>query len=175
MNNQFLLRMGGGATIVNAVFNQIKRKTGMIKLEFNTVIEQPIAKVFSFLANPENETQWQTDLVEAKLTSDGPIGVGATGRDVRTFMGRETVTTWQVTAFEPNQKIVFKVIAGPMPFEGAYLFEVVDGATRFTYRVQSETPGFAKLFAPLISRIIKSQGQKQMAALKRALESQGTR
>lgn len=144
----------------------------MIKLEFNTLIKQPVEKVFAFLANPENEPQWQLDLIEAKLTSADPIGVGATGRDVRKFMGRETVTTWQVAEFERNQKMVFKVISGPMPFEGAYLFETVDGGTKFIYKVQAETSGFSKLFDPLVSRLIKSQGEEQMVALKKALESQ---
>lgn len=142
----------------------------MIKIEFNTMIQQPLEKVFAFLANPENETQWQSDLTEATLTSAGPMGVGSTGRDVRKFMGKETVTTWQVTAFEPNQKMAFRVISGPMPFEGAYVFETAEGATRFVYQVQAETSGFSKLFDPLVARFVKSQGEKQMAALKRALE-----
>jgi hypothetical protein len=129
--------------------------------------------VFAFLANPENETQWQADLIEAKLTSPGPIGVGATGRDVRKFMGRETVTTWQVTEFEPNQKMAFKVISGPMPFQGAYIFETANGSTRFVYKVTAETSGLSRLFDPLVSRLVRSQGEKQMAALKTALEASG--
>ena len=144
----------------------------MIKIDLNAVILRPVEKVFAFLANPENETQWQPDLHESKLTSTGPIGVGATGRDVRKFMGRETVTTWQVSDFEPNQKMVFKVISGPMPFQGAFAFEPVAGGTRVVYIVQAETSGFSQLFDPLVSRLIRSQGEKQMAALKAALEAQ---
>ena len=136
------------------------------------MIQQPLAKVFAFLANPENETQWESDLIEAKLTSAGPIGVGSTGRDLRRFMGKETVTTWQVTEFEPNQKMTFKVISGPMPFEGMFVFETVDGGTRLVYKVQAKTSGFSRLFDPLVARFVKSQGEKQMFALKRALEVQ---
>ena len=66
-----------------------------------------------FLPTPENETKWQPDLLSAKLTSNGPVGVGAEGCDVRKFMGKETVTTWRVTEFVPNRKMTFKVIAGP--------------------------------------------------------------
>lgn len=143
----------------------------MIEIEFNTMIKRPIEKVFAFLANPENETQWQADLIEAKQTSTGPIVVGATGRDVRKFMSRETVTIWQVTEFEPNQKMAFKVTAGPMPFQGAYIFKAVDGGTRLVYKVTAVTSGVSRLFDPLVSRFVKSQGEKQMAALKTALEA----
>lgn len=144
----------------------------MIKIQFNTMIKQPLEKVFAFLSNPENETRWQPDLRESKLTSAGPIGVGATGRDVRTFMGREAVTTWQVSEYEPNRKMAFQVISGPMPFQGSFLFEAMEEGISVVYIVQAETSGLSKLFDPFVSRLIRSQGQKQMAALKEVLEAQ---
>lgn len=44
-----------------------KSESQLIKLEFSVLIKQPIEKVFAFLANPENETQWQPDLTEARF------------------------------------------------------------------------------------------------------------
>ena len=143
----------------------------MIKLEFETTIKKPVEEVFAFLANPENETKWQPDLLSAKLTSNGPVGVGAEGCDVRKFMGKETVTTWRVTEFVPNRKMTFKVIAGPMPFQGTYDFKSANGGTKLIYRVQAETSGASKLLEPLVSRMVKGQGEKQMTALKQALET----
>ena len=144
----------------------------MVKAEFVTEIARPVGEVFAYLADVENETQWQPDLVEARLTSPGPVAVGAQGRDVRKFMGREVVTTWEVTEFEPDQRMTFKVITGPMPFSGSLVFEPDGNGTRLVYLVQAETSGISKLFDPLVSRVVSGQGRKQMAALKRVLEEQ---
>lgn len=67
--------------------------------------------------------------------------------------------------------MAFKVISGPMPFQGAYIFEAVNGSTRFVYEVTTETSGLSRLFDPLVSRQVRSQGEKQMAALKKVLEA----
>jgi uncharacterized protein YndB with AHSA1/START domain len=144
----------------------------MINIEFNTLINQPVDKVFAYLTDVSNETEWQSDLKEARLTSSGSIGVGSTGQDTRLFMGRETVTTWEVTVFEPNKKMAFKVVKGPLPFEGVYLFAPENAGTRFIYQVQAKTQGLARLFDPLVSGMVNNTGKKQMSALKRALERQ---
>ena len=143
----------------------------MIEVEYVAVINRPCEEVFAFVSNPENETQWQSGLIEAKQTSDGPMGVASTGRDVRRIMGKKTVAAWRITKFEPNRQFAFAVISGPMPFQGSYAFETVDDGTRVTCIIQAQTAGFSKLFDPVVSRLIKRQGEKQIAALKQVLEA----
>jgi len=85
----------------------------MIEVEYAAVINRSCEEVFAFVSNPENETQWQSGLIEAKQTSDGPMGVASTGRDVRRIMGKKTVAAWRITKFEPNRQFAFAVISGP--------------------------------------------------------------
>lgn len=144
----------------------------MIRFEHSVVINRPLEKVFAFLSVSENETQWQAGLVESKHTSQGPTGVGTTGRDVRKFMGREVVTTWKVTEYEPNKMFAFKVISGPVPFQGAYTFDRVDGGTRVTITAQAEMRGLSRLFEPMIIRSGKRQYENDFTALKKVLEAQ---
>jgi uncharacterized protein YndB with AHSA1/START domain len=60
----------------------------MAKLEISTVINRPVEEVFAFLSNPENWPKWISGSIEAKKTSEGPIGVGTTWRQVLTFLGQ---------------------------------------------------------------------------------------
>lgn len=144
----------------------------MVTAKWATNIRRSRNMVFSFLADPRNETQWQSDLVESKLLSSGAVGVGSTGCDVRMFMGKTTTTTWQVTEFLPSETMAFKVVSGPMPFEGSFALESIEDGTRVIYRVQARTSGISKLFDPLLSYYVRVRGHKQMKALKAALEAQ---
>lgn len=143
----------------------------MIKMEQSIVINCPSEQVFTFIANPENETKWQADLVESTFTSNGAVGVGSKGRDLRQFMGKPVETTWEVTEYQPSQKMAFRVITGPIPFQGSYIFEPVQDGTKFTFTAWAETKGLSKLFDPIVSRMGKKQYERDLATLKTVLET----
>jgi hypothetical protein len=60
----------------------------MRRFESSFVINRPLEEVFAFLANLENDAKWRREWVEAKNTSEGPLGVGATSCLVGEFRGR---------------------------------------------------------------------------------------
>ena len=137
--------------------------------ETSVVIARPATDVFAFLARPENETQWQQDLVESRQTSPGPMGVGATGEDVRMSMVRRMVTSWTCTALETDRRFAFRVTK-PVPFLAEYRFETVPEGTRVT--MSAEPAGFTRLLWPVITRAGRKQYETNFTALKRVLESQ---
>lgn len=61
-----------------------------------------------------NHPRWDPDVVELTKTSDGPIGVGTTGREVRSFNGRRFVSGFRVTRFEPVSAFSFRGTEGAM-------------------------------------------------------------
>lgn len=132
------------------------------------VIERPVGRVFEYLADPENEKDWQGGLVESRKTSAGPMGVGATGEDVRMSMGRRMVTSWTCTGWEPDSSFAFRVTK-PVPFAARYLLEAVNGGTRLT--MTAEPTGFTRLLWPLITRAGRRQYEENFATLRRVLES----
>jgi len=105
----------------------------MLKLKTSAVINRSIEEVFEFVANTENDMMWQSDVLEAKDTSEGPIGVGHTYKQTFQFLGRRLESTYEVTEFEANRKFIFKNTAGPIPIEGGFTCEPVpEGATKIT-------------------------------------------
>jgi hypothetical protein len=87
-------------------------------------------------------------------------------------MGRKIVTAWEVTEYEPNQTIGFRVTSGPLPFQGKYAFETVDGGTRVTLTARAATSGLSRLFEPVAARLGKRQYKNDFATLKELLERQ---
>jgi hypothetical protein len=144
----------------------------MINLEKSIVINRPMADVFNYIATPANETAWQADLVESKFTSPEPVDVGSEGRDLRKFMGRQIETIWQVTAFQPNHKMAFKVIKGPMLFEASYSFVPVKNGTELTFQAWAQTKGISRLFDPLVNWMGNKQYERDLGNLKSVLEGQ---
>ena len=59
----------------------------MVKIEHSLVIARPIDQVFVFLVNPSNNSLWQEGVIESRQISEGPVGVGTRGRDIREFFG----------------------------------------------------------------------------------------
>ncbi len=77
----------------------------MVKRETSIIIDRPIGEVFAVLADPKNQPQWDSSLLEARLVPEGPVSVGTRIIEVRKFMGRTSENTGEVIEFEPNAKI----------------------------------------------------------------------
>ena len=101
------------------------------------VINRPIEEVFAYMNDPANDTQWQSVVVESKVTSEGPVGVGTTGFNVIRFLGRKIEANYEITEHEQNKKSTIKSTSGPIPFTGTRTFESVEGGTRVTESIEA--------------------------------------
>ncbi|HEX6306409.1 MAG TPA: SRPBCC family protein, partial [Anaerolineales bacterium] len=86
-------------------------------IESSVVINQPVEDVFAYYTDLENETQWRIGVLELETTSEGPIGVGTTTREVTQFLGRRIENTAVVTEYEPNKVVAMETTSGPIPFK----------------------------------------------------------
>ena len=144
----------------------------MTKLEQSVVINRPIEEVFAFVSDFEKSPQWMAELVEAKQTSAGSLGVGTTLSGVAQPLGRRAESTQEVTEYKPNRRFAIKSTSGPVASEDAYTFESVAGGTKVTRVVEAELGGFFKLAEPLIVRMMGRQFETNFAHLKDLLEAQ---
>jgi uncharacterized protein YndB with AHSA1/START domain len=144
----------------------------MTKLEASVVINRPVEEVFTFVSDFENSTQWMAELVEAKQTSEGPLGVGTTVSAVAKPLGRRAESTQEVVEYEPNRKFAIKSISGPVNSQDNYTFESVAGGTKVTRVAEAEMVGFFKLAEPLAVRMMRRQFDTNFANLKDLLEAQ---
>ena len=142
----------------------------MINVEVSTVINRPVADVFAFFTEPANNPKWEEGLIECRMASPGPMGVGAQVLEVRKFMGRHMESTLEVTAYEPNKKYAVKVASGPIQFDLSAMFETVGDGTKISTSGQGEPGGFFKLAEGLVKKQLQSQVEGDMGRLKKVLE-----
>lgn len=84
----------------------------MIRVNHAIDVERPADEVFDRLVRIEDLPRWQPAIVEAKLTSPGPIGVGSTARIVVSAAGQRTEAIGTITAFERPRIIALEATAG---------------------------------------------------------------
>lgn len=136
-------------------------------------IDRPVAEVFAFFADAENDPQWRPGVTEIKR--DGPLVKGARYRQrIAGPGGRAIPADIEVTEYVPDELVAFRVIAGPVRPQGSYRFATgATGATGtdVTFALTAELTGLKKL---LMGRPVQKSMDGEMAGLdkaKRVLES----
>lgn len=145
----------------------------MIKAELSTVINRSVEEVFKYVAMGffENYSKWEPTVLELEKTSQDPVGVGTTGRQVMNVNSERRLaeSTFRVTNYDPNRK--FSVTSTGKPyFKTSYTFEPVDSSTKVTYAFEFGIDGVAKLFEPLIAGSVNKGSQDAVDNLKKLLE-----
>ena len=145
----------------------------MIRIQASVTINRPLEEVFRFMTDNQNALQWQSGLLEARVTND-VVGIGKTWVDVVQFLGRRIEIASELTEFEPLRMVGFKSTSGPIPLEGRYVFEPDGEGTKVTFTMQGEAGGFFKLAEPIVARATQRQWETNLANLKDLLEQRDT-
>ena len=124
-------------------------------------IRRPVDQVFRFLADGRTATQWRSGVLDvAKVSGDG---LGAVYRQqVRGPGGRPVDADYEITAFETDELIAFRTVAGPVRPTGSFAFEAMGDATILTFRLDAELGGWKRLF---MSRPVQATMDAEMRAL----------
>jgi hypothetical protein len=79
----------------------------------STLIHKPAEDVFQFIGTEffQNYPKWSPEVVELKPLSDGPMRLGVLAKQVRVDHGHRSESTFKVTDFEPNRRIVFSGVS----------------------------------------------------------------
>jgi uncharacterized protein YndB with AHSA1/START domain len=143
----------------------------MITHELEVLVNRPVEAVFAFLTDATPYTRWQSQLVDYRQTSAGPLAVGSTGVAVRTVMGQQNESTWQVTDLIPNAVFTVKSTSGPFAYEVAHTLQPAESSTRLHVHFQAQPTGLLKIAEPVMAGAVKKDLEDSYQHLKALLES----
>jgi hypothetical protein len=149
-----------------------EEENAMMNFELNTHIHRPLTQVFSFVATPENDFQWQYGTLTSAQVSQGEVGIGTLFRVVGHLMGQRLETLYEVTTFELNRCYGFRSVTGPVDSHIHYRFEITDGATRIQMTLETDLRDLFKASNTIIIKRFKKQYKENLAMLKSILEAQ---
>ncbi len=142
----------------------------MVRVEGSIHIHRPVEHVYSFAVMPEKVPLWSAVPLEARKTSEGPVGVGTTASFVNTFYGRRMTADFEVTEFEPNLRFCSKTTSAPFPVHNTMTFERMGAGTRMTQTIEAEPGGFFRVAEPILRLVGERELKKSLLNLKGVLE-----
>ncbi|MDQ1730703.1 MAG: hypothetical protein QOK10_862 [Pseudonocardiales bacterium] len=127
-------------------------------------IDRPIEAVFAFFADAENDPQWRQHVKEIQRV--GPIGPGMTYRQkIAGPGGRAIPSDFEMTSYQPDSHLAFRVTAGPVRPTGDYQLRAVEGGTEVTMSLDAQLSGLKGL---LMSRPVQKAMDSEVASLDKA-------
>ena len=143
----------------------------MINLNISTMIYRPIKQVFNFMSAPENDFQWQCEILASARLSEGVSAIGTLFRSISHLMGHRVESTFEVTEYEPNRKYGFKSLSGPLQSQTSYTFEIAAGSTKITVSTQANVVNFFQVGEGILEKKMKKQLKENLVMLKNILEA----
>ena len=137
----------------------------------STIINRPSEEIFAVLTNLENDLKWRSEWVDARKTTESPIGIGTRFRLFAKAFGRRIETVYEMIQDEPNRIVGWKAMSGPIPLTFQRSFESIEGGTRLTIKYQAELRGFMKLAMSFMIGSVKKQHEGDLRKLKELMEA----
>jgi uncharacterized membrane protein len=143
-----------------------------VDVTVSTVIERPIAAVAAYAGDPSNAPDWYRRISAAEWRTDPPITLGSRVTFRARFLGRDLVYTYEITEYEPGERVAMQTSEGPFPMHTTYTWRAVgDRVTHMTLRNHGEPSGLSKFAAPLMAMAMKRAMTQDLGDLKRRLEA----
>ena len=135
-------------------------------------IDRPRDQVAEFAADPDNAPRWYTNIKGVTWKSPRPLAVGSRIEFLAEFLGRRLVYTYEVQEVEPDERLVMATAEGPFPMRTTYTWADAPGGTLMELRNDGQPAGFKAIAAPLMSRAMRRENEKDLRRLKALLEDQ---
>jgi uncharacterized protein YndB with AHSA1/START domain len=142
-----------------------------VDVTVETQIERPVEDVSAFAGDPGNAPSWYVNIESVRWQTPPPVQVGSRMDFVASFLGRRIEYTYEVVDLVPGERLVMRTAQGPFPMQTTYTWEPAAGGTRMTLRNNGSPRGFARVTAPVMELAMRRAMTKDLAALKRRLES----
>ena len=133
------------------------------------VIDRPRDNVFAFLADPQNDRQWRTGILDLRRVSGDGIGARY-AQGVKGPGGRRIAADIEITELTPSQTIAFHTVAGPVRPRGRYELAAADDGTHVRFELEADMRGLKRLIAPMVQKTMNDE-VAQLAQLKHVLEA----
>ena len=134
-------------------------------------IDQPVADVAAYAADPTNAPEWYANIDSVGWTTEPPLRIGSTVAFVARFLGRRLSYSYEIVELVPGERLVMRTAEGPFPMETTYTWTPTSsGATTMTLRNQGEPAGFSRLAAAFMAPAMRRANRKDLARLKAILE-----
>lgn len=110
------------------------------------------SEVFAYLADLDRVSEWQTGVLGARRTSEGPMQVGATAVMTRELMGQRIDAPLTVTEYAPPQRLsIESEVSGMRVLAILGLAPAEEAATELTFTMEIRGSGMTAFMEPMVA------------------------
>ena len=144
----------------------------MPEFQSNVTIDRPPEEVFTYLANPENQTVWHSGLQEFDADWQDEPKVGDRARGTVKVAGKKVRWETVTTEVRRPERLAFRSVEAPFAFELSYVLVDHGGSTEVQHHGSTESMGgfFGKLADPLVALMYQRDMNSNLANLKAIIE-----
>lgn len=143
-----------------------------VDVAVDTVIDRERTVVAEYCCNPDNVTEWYSNIKVVQWETPRPLVLGSRFAFTAAFLGRTLRYIYEVVELEPARRFVMRTAQGPFPMETEYAWDdEPNGQTRMTLRNRGEPTGFSRFVQPLMAMAIRHATRGDLRRLKAILES----
>jgi len=143
----------------------------LVKARANILIERPPELVYGFVVRDffANYPRWSPEVRRLDLLTPGPVRVGSRARQVRVDQGRQSESTFRVTALEEPVRVEFA--EGSDLFRIAYRLDPVGTQTRLIFAFElSRLDLYMRPFEKLIRMAVQDGAERVVRNIKGLVE-----
>lgn len=143
----------------------------MIEVHASVDIDRPAEEVFDYLADMANNPHWQRGMESCEWTSEPPLRLGSTYDQRARFLGREIVSSFEVTELDPGRRIRIVTTGGSMPIDVTRSVDPSGDGARVSAVVRGDASGIFRIAEPLMKLMVQASVRRDYRRLKEILES----
>ena len=143
----------------------------MLDITRSITIAAPPEAVYTLITDVEATPSWSSAITRTVRDGEGPLEVGDTFTEEATLLGRVIRTVKVVTTLEEGKLYAEAVREGLLPHAVRMTLSSSGSGTQLTFRLHGDPGRAARLFGPLLGRVLKRQITSDLKQMKRLLES----
>ncbi|RNJ25759.1 SRPBCC family protein [Halosegnis longus] len=145
----------------------------MLSVSETVDIDAPLSDVFAYMDDPHNQAEITPSLSDVRNVEDR----GDEGKRLDytyTMAGVSLDGTLETTTYEPESRVVFDMVEGPLSGELTWEFAATDDGTRVTYSAAYELPSsvLEAVVRPFAERYNERELETTLQNLKTRFESE---
>ena len=147
-------------------------------IERSVTVAQPVDRVFAYLSDFTNTTEWDPGTVRTeRVAGDG--GLGTRYHNVSKFLGRETELDYLVVEHAPGERFALRGENATVVAHDSMTFVRTASATgggegtTVTYRADFQFKGLVRFVAPLLAPAFTKLGDEAEQGMRDALSRLG--
>lgn len=133
----------------------------MITVVQEYTVNAPVEDVFTYIANPKNDQEWQASCQGVNIAEDAELKAGLNYEIIFKFLGRNMPFQSVITDYDHAKTFGYETLTGPIKFKGRYVFAPCDEGTAVQWTFDAE-PG--KFFGVVPVGLVRKIFEKQVEA-----------